>query len=92
MEQTKDRIKLVVLNEHTLGFIFPPSHYENYSGLTFVNILHASILKGAVQTVNPILIGSTDIVRLASEKDFDDFRCMFDGFNNENEYEFLKLN
>lgn len=92
MEQTQDRIKLVVVNEHTLGYIFPPSAYKEHSGLTFVNILHASVLKGAVQTSNPILIGSTHTVRLASEKDFDDFRVVFRGYENKNEYEFVTNN
>jgi len=80
MEQ--DKIKLVVVNEHTLGFIFPPSAYNNRLGLTFVNILHASILKGAVNTARPILIGSTDKVRLASENDFNNFRVCFNGYNS----------
>ncbi|MSW53420.1 MAG: hypothetical protein F2817_21340 [Actinobacteria bacterium] len=86
----QDRIKLVVVDEHTLGFIFPQSYYDKPSGLVYVNILHASVLKGAVNTADPILIGSTNKVRLASEKDFDDFRVVMNGYkNNPNEYEFV---
>jgi hypothetical protein len=33
-------------------------------------------------------IGSLDKVRLASEADFKDFRCSFEGFENRNVYEF----
>lgn len=91
MKQTQEKIKLVVLNEHTLGFIFPQSYYEKPLGLTHVNILHASVLKGAIQTLNPVLLGSTDNVRLASEKDFDSFRVYFGSFANEQEYEYAKV-
>jgi hypothetical protein len=92
MEQNNDRIKLVVLNEHTLGYIFPRSSYEGeWKNLVYVNILHASVLKGATQTSNPVLLCSTDKIRLASEKDFDDFRVNFKGYNNAVEYEFKKM-
>ena len=89
MEQT-DKIKLVVVDEHTLGYIFPPSAYKEHSGLTYVNILHGSVLKGAVNTTGPILIGNTNKVRLANEQDFNDYRVCFDGYkNNPQEYEFV---
>ena len=81
-----ERIKLVVIDEHTLGYLIPNS---NYAG-----VLRASILKGAPSTcsplsaMNPILVIFAK-VRLASEKDFDDFRVSFDGYKkNKNEYEF----
>lgn len=78
------RIKLVVLNEHTLGYILPV--LPNY-----VQVLHASLLKGAPFELNPSnkLIGKLDKVRLASAKDFENYRCCFKGFNNPVEYEFL---
>ena len=86
----KERIRLVVVDEHTLGYIFPQSYYDKPLGLVYANILHASILKGAVNTERPILIGSTNKVRLANEKDFNDFRVCFNGYkNNPQEYEFV---
>lgn len=71
MNQPDDRIKIVVVNEHTFGYQNP--------GSNSVGILHASILKGAVFSVNPVsmLIGSRDTVRLANEKDFHEFRIEF---------------
>lgn len=78
-----ERIKLVVLNEHTLGYIAP--ELPNY-----VFPLRASILKGATFETNASskLISSSDNVRLASEQDFEDFRVYFGGFGNDKEYEF----
>lgn len=79
--------KLVVVNEHTLGYIIPelPNYYS---------ILRASILKGAPfdMAENSKLIGSKDVIRLASEKDFDEFRCVFKGYDNDrfHEYEYAK--
>ena len=81
------KIKLVVIEEHTLGFIFPESIYAS--------VLHASVLRGSpisgsfLSANEPILLGSKK-VRLASEKDFDDYRVSFKGFDNELEYEYQK--
>lgn len=79
-----ERIKLVVLNENILGYITPEQ--PNY-----VSVLHASILKGATYPnhCGPYLLGSSDKTRLASEKDFNDFRVSFQGYDNLTEiYEF----
>jgi hypothetical protein len=77
------KTKLVVVDEHTLGYILPES--PDYLG-----ILHTSILKGS--TLNSFS-GSVCIknrnVRLASEKDFDDFRVSFSSaYKNTNNYEY----
>lgn len=85
----QEKIRLVVFNEHTLGFIFPPSAYKEPTNHIYVNILHASVLKGAVKTCDPILLSSLDKIRLASEKDFDEFGVSFIGYNNPNEYEYI---
>jgi hypothetical protein len=78
------KIKLVVVNEHTLAFITPELP-------TFGQILHASILKGATFCLHPDRIYTDGAsVRLASEKDFNDFRVCFNGFNNDKVYEFSK--
>lgn len=77
------KIKLIVVNENTLGYIDPQSH-------AMYSILHASILKGATFELNPgpKPINTTTEIRLASETDFDDFRVSFKGFNNPDIYEF----
>ncbi len=83
-DKYNNRVKLVVVNEHTLGYINPivPRTYS---------ILHASILKGAA--INDRLpsaknINKSDNIRLASEKDFDDFKVSFKGFDDLLEYEY----
>lgn len=78
---TTERTRLVVTDEHTLGYITPNSN--------IVGILHASVLKGAA-TSNPTPTYMFKKIRLATAKDFDDFRVSFVGFNNEKEYEFAK--
>ena len=81
----KTKIKLVVFNENTLGYILP----ELPELPDYVQVLHASVLKGALFEVNPSskLIGKNDVVRLATHADFDDFRVFFGSFGN-GEYEY----
>ena len=57
------KTKLVVFNEHTLGYILPETPKT-------LGILHSSILKGACFEVHPKSkhISSIDKVRLAKEK------------------------
>lgn len=78
----KEKIKLVVVDEHTLGYIYPNDNK--------VAILHTSILKGSPYSDrSTIYISNHKNIRLASEKDFDDFRCMFDGYKqNSEDYEY----
>jgi len=80
---TKQLQKLVVVNEHTLGAIFPEQPNQ-------VQILQASILLGAVLTWQDGLlpISPLDKIRLASPNDFTVFHVHFGGFNNPAEYEF----
>jgi hypothetical protein len=77
------KIKLVVIENHTLGYLIPNSDYAG--------ILHASILKGSPYSNfgGSIYIKHKNI-KLASKNDFDNFRVSFKGFDNENEYEFSK--
>jgi len=80
------KIKLVVLNEHTLGYIQPEMP-------KYVYYLRDSILKGAPNNYNRqtnTLLSPKDKVRLASEKDFEDFRCVFGSFGNKEEYEYAE--
>jgi hypothetical protein len=81
------RTKLVVADEHTLGYIMPNSNV--------VGVLQASVLRGAtsscpLSSLNPMLTYMFKTIRLATKKDFDDFRVCFNGYNNEKEYEFSK--
>jgi guanyl-specific ribonuclease Sa len=80
------KTKIVVLNEHTLGYI--TSDLPNY-----VQILHSSILKGSPYGLNPdsILIGSGDKLRLASSIDFNEYRVSERGFINPREYEYFHI-
>lgn len=81
MEQ--ERIKIVVVDEHTLGLMRPNSRN--------IEILHSSILKGSPYGRLPESIdmaGKT--IRLASEKDFNDFRVYFGAFGNDEIYEYDK--
>lgn len=82
-KNTSNKIKLVVVGEHTLGFIFPNSNS--------MSILHESVLKGAAWRTfaDPLpLPRYGETMRLATEKDFDDFRVVFGSFANRNEYEY----
>lgn len=78
-----NKIKLVVYNGYALGYISPerPWHFST---------LATSILRGAPFSMmcQPFMIKPDDDVRLASRKDFDDFRVLFDGFDNPQVYEF----
>lgn len=80
----KAKIKLVVADEHTLGYIIPETNS--------LGVLHSSILRGSplgndqVMAAKPLGIFSK--IRPASEKDFDDYGVMFDGYKNSGEYEY----
>lgn len=78
------KTKLVVLGEHTLGYIQPNSNY--------MGILHASGLRNSPYNIlsAPVFITTQDKIRLASKKDFEDFNVSFEGYENEEEYEYAK--
>lgn len=78
------RIKLIVYNEYCLGYIL--SEYPN-----MVCTLADSVLKGApFRVINePYQITKSDKIRLASEKDFEDFRVSFEGYDKRELYEYL---
>ena len=78
----KGRIKLVVVDEHTLGYITP--------GLNGIRVLHASILRGSPYCDTSVIYEEGKKIRLASEQDFDDYRVCFDGYRNNPDYEYQK--
>jgi len=79
---TTDKIKLIVIDEHTLAYSISDS---------MAGILRTSVLKGSNfnEYDNVSLDGHK--VRLASEKDFDNFRVSFKGFDNKEEYEYKEI-
>lgn len=74
------RTKLIVLNEHTLGYILPelPNTCQ---------ILHSSSFRGSTHVRNSsVPIAKTDKVRLASKHDFDAYKILFKGYENDPNY------
>ena len=77
-----ERIKLIVINENALGYIFPEQPNS-------IHLLSTSILKGCSWNEWSTYPTKGNKIRLASEKDFDEYRVSFNGYkNNPNEYEF----
>lgn len=82
--ENMDIIKLVVADEHTLGYILPNMM------VPCVSVLHASILRGAT-TIESLPLSMFKNIRLANEQDFEDFRVHFsDAYKNEKEYQYQK--
>ena len=71
MGHQDNRIKVIVINEHTMGLQRP--------GRASIEILQASVLKGASfqYLPEPTQLNSNDTVRLANENDFNEFRIEF---------------
>ena len=78
-----DKIKLVVYNEYTLGYIMPEQPDK-------VCTLADRVTLGAPSRsmFEPYFIRKNDTVRLASRKDFDTFRLSFEGYDNPQMYEY----
>ena len=72
-----DKIKIVVLDENVLGYIFPELP-------NFVSVLKSSILKGSsFPDFANIPIGKgSHFVRLATENDFEEFKVC-NGYKND---------
>jgi hypothetical protein len=77
-------IKIVVIAEHTLGYIYPETPNQ-------ASILSTSILKGS--TFNPH-VGAVPIgglsVRPANLQDFEDYRVSSEGYVKDREYDFIR--
>lgn len=75
-------IQLVVLDEHTLGYKEPEAK--------FVNVLQASIRKGASFHRHPgdmVYLNPNSKVRLAKEADFRDYMICLEGYRNDPKYQ-----
>lgn len=82
------KIKLIVFDEWVLGYVLPEFPND-------VQILHASILKGRRyidHLASSLPIARTSKVRLASPKDFEDYRVLFtdNGYGNKAIYEYAE--
>lgn len=80
-----EKIKLVVYNEHTLGYWDPRNP-------SVVRILRASLLRGAIG--DPLkdieVVTARSNIRLASLCDFNAYNVSFEGYDNGN-YEYKEL-
>jgi hypothetical protein len=81
------KIKVVVVDEHTLGFLNPI--YKNH-----IEIFHSSILKGSpYPKFGSFLVCKLNKIRLATKIDFDEYRIhSFEIYNRFPEYEFNREN
>ena len=80
------KIKLVVYNENTLGYILPELP-------TSCQILSASVIKGATSGINQgyMPIRHNDTVRLATRADFKEYRVEFESYAKSGEYDYLSV-
>lgn len=78
------RIKLIVYKEHTLACVFPESP-------RMAQVIRPSVLRGSHYPSYSNFLPDPKSVRLASEKDFDDFNVSFKGFDNKQEYEYAEI-
>lgn len=78
-----DKIKLVVYNEYTLGYIMPDQPDK------VCTLVDRVTLGAPFRVMNePYFIGARDTVRLAGKNDFETFRVSFEGYDNPQMYEF----
>lgn len=77
------RIKLIVYNNYTLGYILPelPNRVQH---------LRTLFSRGGTWSMSEAskFVSPRDSIRLASEKDFDEFGVSFDGYREDNHYEY----
>lgn len=85
MASSAETIKMVVIDNHTLGYLIPNS---NYAG-----VLKASVLRGApcsgdpLSAMVPVLVNFAD-VRPASIQDFKDFGVSHEGYLKDSIYKY----
>ena len=74
----EDVIRLVVLNEEIIGYIYP----RRTSYVVALEIKPGRTTSLATSVNKQCMVLLSDKVRLATEQDFDDFHICFDGFRN----------
>ena len=72
----EDVIRLVVLNEEIIGYIYP----RRTSYVVALEIKPGRTTSLATSVNKQCMVLLSDKVRLATEQDFDDFHICFDGF------------
>lgn len=77
------KTKLVVYREHTLGYIQPQMPNQ-------VNIIRGNVLKGGDKHFGYYPFLKDGDYRLATEKDFQDFKVVFKGYKNDSSYIYKK--
>lgn len=82
----ENKIKLVVYNEHALGYILPEIPNNVY---IFNSLLRKG---GSGHNFGVRVITGIDNVRLANEQDFNEYKILMNGFKNDPKYEFAKNN
>ena len=78
----EDVIRLVVLNEEIIGYIYP----RRTSYVVALEIKPGRTTSLATSVNKQCMVLLSDKVRLATEQDFDDFHICFDGFRNNTMY------
>jgi len=81
-EEASGKIKIVVCDEHTLGYIDPETPNN-------VSVLSSSVRRGATTTANQSYSKNQfKKIRLANSEDFDTFRVSEDGYRRDMDYEY----
>ena len=83
----EDVIRLVVLNEEIIGYIYP----RRTSYVVALEIKPGRTTSLATSVNKQCMVLLSDKVRLATEQDFDDFHICFDGFRNNTMYCYNQL-
>ena len=83
----EDVIRLVVLNEEIIGYIYP----RRTSYVVALEIKPGRTTSLATSVNKQCMVLLSDKVRLATEQDFDDFHICFDGFRNNTMYCYNRL-
>lgn len=79
----KINITLVVLQEHTLGYIDERTPH-------IMSVLVGSVLKGSPYSIYNSIAYIKDLpYRLATEKDFEVYNCYFDGYKNDKFFNYI---
>lgn len=78
----EDVIRLVVLNEEIIGYIYP----RRTSYVVALEIKPGRTTSLATSVNKQCMVLLSDKVRLATEQDFDYFHICFDGFRNNTMY------
>ena len=78
----EERVQMVVLEEHTLGYLIPSM------GNLYLDVLSASVIKGAPSHYGAngdFVSVENKNIRLATEEDFQKFRVQIEGYKMEEE-------